>query len=81
MAFIRYVPEDEASPQLRALYRRYREPHGDIDHILKIHSLNPASLEGHARFYKTLMYGHSELTRVQREMIAVVVSALNRCFY
>ena len=81
MAFIRYVPEDDASPELKALYRRYRAPHGDVDHILKIHSLNPASMETHARFYKTLMFGRSELTRVQREMIAVVVSTLNRCFY
>jgi alkylhydroperoxidase family enzyme len=48
---------------------------------MKIHSLNPPSLAGHAQLYKALMHGRSELSRVQREMIAVVVSALNHCEY
>jgi alkylhydroperoxidase family enzyme len=52
-----------------------------VDNILKIHSLNPASLSGHFEFYRTLMRGRSALTRTQREMIAVVVSSLNRCRY
>lgn len=38
---------------------------------MRIHSLNPASLAGHSKLYKTLMCGKSDLTRVQREMIAV----------
>lgn len=51
------------------------------DNILRIHSLNPPSGEAHHRLYRTLMHGRSELTRVQREMIAVVVSSLNGCHY
>ena len=81
MAFIRYVEEGEASAELRALYDRYREPSGHVDNILKIHSLNPSSLEAHARLYLTLTRGRSELSRVQREMIGVVVSAINECHY
>jgi alkylhydroperoxidase family enzyme len=50
-----------------------------VDNIMKIHSLNPASLSGHFELYAALMRGRSDLSRVQREMIAVVVSALNRC--
>lgn len=81
MAYIRYVSRDEASPELRALYDRYRGPHGDVDHIIKIHSLNPRSMVGHHELYRTLMRGPSPLSRAQREMIAVVVSAANRCHY
>ena len=81
MAFIRYVEEDEASAELRALYDRYRAPAGHVDNILRIHGLNPPSLEAHARLYKTLMHGRSELSRRQREMIAVMVSAINECHY
>ncbi len=81
MAWIRMIDEEEAEGELRKLYSRMTEPRGGVDNILKIHSLNPASLRGHFEFYKTLMRGHSPLSRVQREMIAVAVSATNECHY
>ncbi len=81
MSYIGYIEDREANEELKALYRKYRSPHGDVDHILKIHSYQPRSMVGHYELYKTLMFGPSELSRVQREMIAVVVSAENRCKY
>ena len=60
---------------------RYREPGGSVDNILRIHGLNPPSMSAHFDLYATLMRGRSDLTRVQREMIAVVVSFLNECHY
>ncbi len=81
MAYIKYVDEQDASDELRELYDRYREPEGHVDNILRIHGLNPPSLEGHVRLYETLMRGRSELSRAQREMIAVVVSSINKCHY
>lgn len=81
MAWIKIIHEDEAQDELKKLYNELIEPWGGVDNIMKIHSLNPASLTGHFELYKTLMRGSSDLTRKQREMIAVVVSALNRCKY
>lgn len=81
MSWIKVIPETEASGELRQLYDEMTEPSGGVDNILKIHSLNPASLRTHFAFYKTLMRGPSGLSRAQREMIAVVVSATNRCHY
>lgn len=81
MAWIEIIPEQAAEGELKHLYKQLIEPWGGVDNIMKIHSLNPASLNGHAVLYKTLMRGRSELTLAQREMIAVVVSALNRCVY
>ena len=81
MAWIKIIPEDEAEGKLKEMYEKLIEPWGGVDNIMKIHSLNAPSLTGHYEFYKTLMRGRSDLTRVQREMIAVVVSALNRCKY
>ena len=81
MAWIKVIPEAEASGELKQLYEQMVEPSGAVDNILKIHSLNPASLRTHFEFYKTLMRGPSGLSRAQREMIAVVVSATNRCQY
>ena len=80
VAWIETVAEDQATGELQRAYRRAADPKtGDVDHIMKIHSLNPASLLDHQRLYKTLMYGKSPLSRAQREMIGVVVSAINRC--
>ena len=80
MPWIAWVPEEDAAGHLADLYRRYGDRSG-VDHILKIHSLNPESLERHYRFYDHLMRGPSGLSRSEREMIGVVVSAANDCFY
>lgn len=81
MAWIHMIPEEHAQGRLRKLYEKLVEPWGGVDHILKIHSLNPPSLAAHFELYRTLMRGRSGLSRVEREMIAVVVSAANRCEY
>ena len=81
MAWIKIIPENEADEELSELYSRQLEPWGGVDNIMKIHSLNPPSLAGHALLYKALMHSRSQLSRVQREMIAVVVSAINHCEY
>ena len=82
IAWIETVPESAAQGELKRAYQRAGDPKsGRVDHIMKIHSLNPTSLIDHLHLYKTLMYAESPLTRVQREMIGVVVSAINRCEY
>lgn len=81
MAFIPYVPDPDAQGRLAELYAAYRGPEGVVDHILRIHSLNPRSMEDHHRLYAHLMRGPGPLTRVQRETIAVAVSGANDCFY
>lgn len=81
MAWIKMIAENEAQASLKTFFDGHKSPEGLVDNILKIHSLNPPSLEGHYRFYRILMYGKSELSRVQRESIAVVVSAVNKCHY
>lgn len=81
MAWIEMIPEDQAEGELGDWYDKLTEPWGGVDHIMKIHSLNLASLKAHFEIYKVLMYGKSPLSRVQREMIAVVASAANHCKY
>jgi len=81
MAWIPYIPKDEASGLLAELYDKYSDEGGALDHILRIHSLNPRSMRDHMELYSHLMRGRSPLTRIQREMIAVAVSAENDCFY
>jgi alkylhydroperoxidase family enzyme len=81
MAWIKIVNENEAAGRLKDLYEKYAEPSGEVDGILKIHSLNVKSMQTHYDLYAHLMRGRSDLSRVQREMIAVVASAANQCQY
>ena len=72
LAFLPYLRND-------AIPAEHRVP--DDDHILRIHGVHPAVMRRHYNLYIELMRGPSPLTRVQREMIAVVVSATNGCHY
>jgi len=81
MPWIRVVEPCEADGELARQYARIREVSGYVANILSVHSLNPGSLRSHFDLYRTLMFGQSELSRAQREMIAVVVSAANQCHY
>jgi alkylhydroperoxidase family enzyme len=72
MALIRYLPA-EAIPESD------RVP--DDDNIIRIHGVHSAVLRQHYELYAELMRGPGPLTRVQREMIAVAVSAANGCHY
>ena len=81
-AWIEVIPEAEAEGELAALYAELRSAKtGSVDHILAIHSLHPETMRDHARLYRTLMHGEGDLTRAEREMIGVAVSAVNGCNY
>ena len=81
MAYIPYVPYEDASGLLKELYGVYGMDGGEVDNIVRIHSLNPPSMRHHVDLYAHLMRGRSPLSRIQREMLAVTVSAENHCFY
>ena len=81
MAWIAEIDEREAKGSLKDQYSKLKEPWGGIDNISKIHSLNPKSLAAHVQLYKTVMFGKSPIPRIDREMIALVVSSINQCHY
>jgi uncharacterized peroxidase-related enzyme len=82
MAWIKVIKEGEAENDLlREFYKKYGDPFAGVDNIMKIHSLNPESMWKHYDYYKHIMTGRSGLSRMQREMIAVVISAENKCEY
>ncbi len=81
MTWIRVIPPAEASGELAEQYSRMKDAAGNVANILTVQSLNPAALRAHYDFYRTCMFGPSQLSRAQREMVAVVVSVANRCHY
>jgi alkylhydroperoxidase family enzyme len=81
MAYIPYVSAESAGATLTKMYRQYAAEDGTLDNILRVHGPNPRSMKDHVELYSHLMRGPSPLSRMQREMIAVTVSAENDCFY
>jgi len=54
---------------------------GMVPNVLQAYAFDVNKLNAFTAFYNDLMLGQSGLTKLEREMIAVVVSAINRCFY
>lgn len=81
MAWIQVTDEQDASGELQEAYRNAASRRGWVANILKIHSTHPRVLVRHLELYLELMFGASELTRAEREMIGVAVSTANHCHY
>jgi len=83
-AWIGLVPDDEwaEEPKLAELHPQVIDgTYGRIDNIMAIHSLNPAALAAHNALYTSAMTGTATLRKVERELIALVVSLENHCHY
>ena len=81
VAWIDVISETDADGELQEFYASMMEPWGGVDHIIKIHSLSLPAMQAHVQLYRTAMYGKSPIRRPEREMIGVVVSAINQCHY
>jgi hypothetical protein len=96
MTWIKVITPAEGDAQLRACYEAtyalypseyrieapaVRNPDGSADSIIASHSLIPEVLRHAFSTFGVLLAPELPLTRRQHEMLATVVSALNRCFY
>ncbi len=81
MVWIRTEDAESAEGRIKEVYARIRAERGHIANIFAAQSLEPEALNQHLDLYIELMLGKGPLSRDEREMIAVVVSAANRCAY
>ena len=85
MAWILTVPDGDwvdGGGSLAELHAEVVDPvHSRVDHIMAIHSLNPRGLSAHLSLYTSAMAGTGTLRKVERELIALVVSLENHCHY
>ena len=82
MAWIDTVPDGEADAELRDLYDHSLDPdYGLVDNIMTVHSMHPAGLRTHLELYREVMTGTATLRKVERELLALVVSKTNDCHY
>lgn len=81
MAWITIISEKEASGRLKRHYEAALKRAGKVYNVVKLSSLRPEILQSSIDFYINLMHAPGKLTRAQREMLAVVTSQSNDCFY
>ena len=81
-AWIQIIQFADSSGYLRSLYERIRGPNGEIDNVMKVHSLRPHTMEGHWVLYKSVMH-HADNTLPNwfHECMAVYVGLCNDCGY
>ncbi len=76
------LPPADPLPERTAKYfRTCEEKLGMVPNVLRAHAFAPEKLDAFTALYNDLMLGRSALTKLEREMIAVVVSSANRCYY
>ena len=58
-----------------------QEKLGMVPNVLRAYAFDIDKLNAFAGMYNDLMLGDSALTKLEREMIAVAVSSVNKCYY
>ena len=72
---------DELSDRQKAYFDKCTEKLGFIPNVLEAYAFSSAKLQAFADMYNDLMLGDSNLSKLEREMIAVAVSSVNQCYY
>jgi uncharacterized peroxidase-related enzyme len=66
---------------MAAFFDLSKEKLGFVPNVLKAFAFDMAKLAAFVAYRNDLMLGNSGLSKLEREMIAAVVSAQNRCYY
>jgi uncharacterized peroxidase-related enzyme len=75
------LPAAELTPAMRGYFDKCMEKLGFVPNVLAAYAFDMAKLEAFVAMYNDLMLAPSGLSKLEREMIAVAVSAENRCYY
>ena len=81
MPWIKQIPVEEATGHLKAQFDAALKRAGRVWNIVHVMSLNSRALETSIGLYSAIMFGKSPLSRIQREMLATVVSCAVDCYY
>jgi uncharacterized peroxidase-related enzyme len=74
-------PADPPPEDIALLFAKCEAKLGLVPNVLLAHAFAPEKLRLFSTYYNELMLGESGLSKLEREMIALVVSSLNRCHY
>jgi uncharacterized peroxidase-related enzyme len=76
-----HLPAEKLTPEMAAYFAKCEEKLGFVPNVLKAYAFDMAKLSAFVAMYNDLMLAPSGLSKLEREMIAVAVSAHNRCYY
>ncbi len=74
-------PVDPLPPETQKYFDLCEEKLGLVPNVLRAYAFDIAKLDAFTALYNDLMLAPSGLSKLEREMIAVAVSSLNRCYY
>lgn len=76
------IGDPEADDQLREILDEARTPHGTVDNVMRVHSLRPATMQGHVALYRAALHNSANtLPTWLQETLSSYVSILNDCPY
>ncbi len=75
------LPAEQLSAEMTAYFAKCEEKLGFVPNVLQAYAFDGAKLSAFVAMYNDLMLAPSGLSKLEREMIAVAVSAHNRCYY
>ena len=81
MAFIKLFKFQESTGLLKKEYEKGLRRAGRIWNILTIQSQTPEILKNSLNLYGSTMFGNSNISRFDSELLAVVTSISNECEY
>ncbi len=74
-------PDADPTPEIAAYFDKCREKLGFVPNVLRAYAFDNTKLQAFIDMVDDLMLGDSGLSKLEREMIAVAVSAVNHCHY
>jgi|TARA_B110000263_G_C15023341_1_gene380567 uncharacterized peroxidase-related enzyme len=81
-AWIQMIQPEAAEGKLRDVYAAVTSPHGTVDNVMKVHSLQPKTMLGHLQLYKSILHNPDMTLSVGfLEIVASYTSMINNCAY
>ena len=81
MAYVRTIPYIEAEGELKEIYDQLIADRGRIGNVMAVNSLRPHIMKSLMIHINQVQFSPSGLTQAEKQMIATLVSALNKCQY
>ncbi|MGC9308191.1 MAG: peroxidase-related enzyme [Thermoplasmatota archaeon] len=81
MSWIHTISNEDATGALKKSYDMAMDQRGKLSNIMQVQSLYPRAMQAHLDLYMAVMFADSGLSREDRELLALVVSAANGCSY
>ncbi|MBT98869.1 MAG: peroxidase [Dehalococcoidia bacterium] len=81
MPYVKTIPYEDAQGDLKETYDRMIKSRGFISNVQAVSSLKPNIMQTLVAHSASVMFGESGVSRAEREMVASVVSATNKCQY